>query len=66
MNTLLPQQHYLDLEKSKVEHLLSIIIGYLATLQGTKDPNNWNWKRMRILLALDSGCAATIINHSLI
>jgi hypothetical protein len=48
-------------KKSKVEYLLSITIGYLATVKGTKDPNNW--KRMRILL--NSGCAATLIKHSL-
>jgi hypothetical protein len=49
-------------KKSKVEQLSSITIGYVATIKGTKDPNNW--KIMRILL--NSGCAATLINHSLI
>jgi hypothetical protein len=38
---------------------LSITIGYLATSKGRKDPNTG--QRMRILL--DSGCAATLINH---
>jgi hypothetical protein len=49
-------------KKLNVEPLSSITIGYFATEKGTKDPNNWT--RMRILL--DSGCAATLINHSLI
>jgi hypothetical protein len=49
-------------KKSKVEQLSSITIGHLATVKGTKEPNNW--KRMRILL--NSGCAATLNNHSLI
>jgi hypothetical protein len=49
-------------KKSKVEQLSSITIGYVATVKGTKDPTNW--KRMRILL--NSVCAATLINHSLI
>jgi hypothetical protein len=43
---------------------LSITVGYLATVKGTKDPNNWKRKRMRILLV--SGCAATLINHSIV
>jgi hypothetical protein len=49
-------------KKLRVEQLLCITIGYVATVKGTKDPNNW--KRMRILL--NSVCAATLINHSLI
>jgi len=49
-------------KKLRVDQLSSITIGYLATVKGTKDPNNW--KRMRILL--DSGCAATLINCSLV
>jgi hypothetical protein len=52
------------IQNSRVEQLSSITIGYLAVVKGTKDPNNW--KRMRILLALDSGCAAIMINHSLV
>ena len=49
-------------KNSRIEQLSSITIGYVATVKGTKDPNNW--QRMRILL--DSGCAATLINHSLV
>ena len=49
-------------KKTKLEQLSSITIGYLATSKGRKDPNTW--QRMRILL--DSGCAATLINHNLV
>jgi hypothetical protein len=40
-------------KKSRVEHLFSITIGYLATVKGTKDPNNW--KRMSIVDWLSRG-----------
>ena len=48
--------------RTKIEQLSSITIGYIATQKGNEDPSHW--KRMRILL--DSGCAATLINQSLI
>lgn len=48
-------------KKTKTEHLSSITIGYLAL---KKDKREIQWKRMRILL--DSGCAATLINQSII
>jgi hypothetical protein len=48
--------------KLRVEQLLSITIGYLSTVKDIKDHNNK--KTMKILL--DSGCAATLMNHSLI
>jgi len=49
-------------KKAKIEQLSSITIGYLASNKDSKE--NILWKRMRILL--DSGCAATLINQSLI
>ena len=49
-------------KKAKIEQLSSITIGYLTSK--TESGNAKEWKRMRILL--DSGCAATLINQSLI
>ena len=49
-------------KKAKIEQLSSITIGYLASTKDTRKTKLW--KRMRILL--DSGCAATLINQSLI
>jgi hypothetical protein len=49
-------------KKSKVEQLSSIIIGYIATIKGSKDPTIL--KSMRILL--DSSCAASLINQNLV
>jgi hypothetical protein len=60
MITLVPWWH--TSKKSKIEQLLSVTIGYLATRKVSKDPTHW--KRTRILL--DSGFVATLINHSLI
>jgi len=49
-------------KKVKTKHLSSITIGYLASRKGSRKSKHW--KRMRILL--DSGCGATLINHSLL
>jgi hypothetical protein len=49
-------------KKAKIEQLSSITIGYLASNKDSRE--TILWKRMRILL--DSGCAATLINQSLI
>jgi hypothetical protein len=49
-------------ERSNVELLPSITIGYIATIKGSKDPILW--KSIRILL--DSGCAATLFNQNLV
>jgi hypothetical protein len=62
MNILILQQNYSYLQKSRIEPLSSITIGYLNPGKSNKDSNNW--KRMRNFLG--SGCTATLINHSLI
>ena len=49
-------------KRPKIEHLSSITIGYLHTKIGSKKASDI--KRMKVLL--DSGCGATLINHSLI
>ena len=49
-------------KKAKMENLSSITIGYLASRKGSEKARDL--KRMRVLL--DSGCAATLINQSLI
>jgi hypothetical protein len=48
--------------KIKQEHLSSMTIGYLILRKDSK--NTDDYKRLKILL--DSGCAATLINHSVI
>ena len=49
-------------KRSKTENLSSITIGYLESRKGSLKSRDL--KRMRVLL--DSGCGATLINHSLI
>ena len=49
-------------KRSKIENLSSITIGYLESRKGSLKSRDL--KRMRVLL--DSGCGATLINHSLI
>jgi hypothetical protein len=63
MNTLVPRQIYLGLAKrAKIEQLSSTTIGYLASNKDSRKAKLW--ERMRILL--ESGCAVTLINQSLI
>ena len=47
-------------KKAKLEHLSSITIGYLILKKDSESTEDF--KRLKILL--DSGCAATLINHS--
>ena len=48
--------------RTKIEQLSSITIGYIATKKGKKDPTHWK----RMIIFLDSSCAETLINQSLI
>ena len=49
-------------KKAKSERLSSVTIGYLSTRKGSKKKKHFEC--LRILL--DSGCGATLINHSLV
>ena len=49
-------------KRAKLEHLSSITIGYLILQKDSE--NTEDFTRLKILL--DSGCAATLINHSVI
>ena len=49
-------------KKQKTEHLSTITLGYIYSKKSTKDKPKFN--RMRILF--DSGCAATLINSTLV
>ena len=49
-------------KRAKLEHLSSITIGYLILQKDSKHTEDYT--RLKILL--DSGCAATLINHSII
>ena len=49
-------------KKPKTENLSSITMGYLETRKGSTKSKDF--KRMKVLF--DSGCGATLINHSLI
>ena len=47
---------------AKLEHLSSITIGYLILQKDSENTDNY----IRLKILLDSGCAATLINHSVI
>ena len=49
-------------KRAKLEHLSSITIGYLILQKDSE--NTEDFKRLKFLL--DSGCAATLINHRVI
>ena len=49
-------------KRTKIDHLPSIIIGYLVSHDGSRKAKHW--KRMKILF--HTGCGSTLINHKLV
>ena len=50
------------IKRAKLEHLSSITIGYLILQKDSENTEDY----IRLKILLDSGCAATLINHSVI